>query len=178
MDGILGDLSFCVCYIDNILISKQEHLQHISTVLDRLQQSGLVVRYDNQDPPRIHGNGELLSALPARHRIHHGTAFAGKPKDLTWGPSQADAFHKAKEALAVSVLAFPTPGKPLFLTTDTSNNAIGAVLEQVVKGLPRPLSFFSRKLLKAKKNSAFHRELLAFTKLSVISVIFLRATSS
>jgi len=49
MDGILGDLSFCVCYIDDILLfffSKQEHLQHISTVLDRLQQSGLVVRYD------------------------------------------------------------------------------------------------------------------------------------
>jgi len=91
------------------------------------------------------------------------TALAGKPKDLTWGPPQADAFHKAKEALAAStLLVFPTPGKPLLLTTDASNIAIGAVLEQVVGGLPRPLGFFSRKLLKAEKNySTFDRELLA-----------------
>lgn len=49
MDGILGELPFCVCYIDDILIfssSKEEHLQHLQTVLDRLQQNGLVVRYD------------------------------------------------------------------------------------------------------------------------------------
>ena len=49
MDGILGDLPFCVCYIDDILIyssDSQQHLQHIATVLDRLQQNGMVVRYN------------------------------------------------------------------------------------------------------------------------------------
>lgn len=49
MDSILGDLDFCVCYVDDILIffrSREEHLQHIQKVLQRLQENGLVVRFD------------------------------------------------------------------------------------------------------------------------------------
>ena len=49
MDGILGELSFCVGYVGDILIfssSQEEHLQHLQIVLDRLQQNGLIVRYD------------------------------------------------------------------------------------------------------------------------------------
>ena len=80
-----------------------------------------------------------------------------------WGDSQAQAFQKAKDALvAIAFLAFPSPGKPLLLTTDASNIAIGAVLEQVIHGQPRPLGFFSRKLDKAERGySTFDRELLA-----------------
>lgn len=91
------------------------------------------------------------------------SALSGKPKDLSWGPSQADAFRKAKEALSTSaLLAFPIPGNSLLLTTDASSVAIGPVLEQVIHGLPRPLGFFSRRLLKAERNySTFDRELLA-----------------
>ncbi|XP_037782257.1 uncharacterized protein LOC119578721 [Penaeus monodon] len=190
MDGSLGDLSFCVCYIDDIFIffsSKQEHLRHISTDLDRLQQSGLpgapplsrrclpLPRQScgsqaishailSQDPLRVRGMvnyyHRLLPGIASIMETLY-TALAGKPKDLTWGPPQAHAFHKAREAFAVSaLLVFPTPGNPL-LTTDASNIAIRAVLEQVVRGLPRPLGFFSRKLLKAEKNySTFDRELL------------------
>ena len=46
MDGILGDLPFCVVYIDDILIfspSQKEHLQHIQEVLRRLQDNGLIL---------------------------------------------------------------------------------------------------------------------------------------
>ena len=46
MDGILGDLPFCVVYIDDILIfspSQEEHLQHIREVLRRLQENGLIL---------------------------------------------------------------------------------------------------------------------------------------
>ena len=49
MDGILGDLPFCVCYVDDILVfssSKEDHLEHLQVVLDRLQQNGLVIKYD------------------------------------------------------------------------------------------------------------------------------------
>ncbi|XP_076069213.1 uncharacterized protein LOC143041265 [Oratosquilla oratoria] len=41
MEGILGDFSFCACYMDDILIFssyKEEHLHHLSEVLGRLQQ--------------------------------------------------------------------------------------------------------------------------------------------
>lgn len=49
VDSILGDLNFCVCYIDDILIfsrSHKEHLRHIQKVLQCLQENGLVVRFD------------------------------------------------------------------------------------------------------------------------------------
>ncbi|XP_068229359.1 uncharacterized protein [Palaemon carinicauda] len=47
MDAILGDLPFCVCYMDNILVfssSIEEHFCHMHIVFDCLQQNGLVVR--------------------------------------------------------------------------------------------------------------------------------------
>lgn len=49
MDTILGDLPFYVCYVDDILIfsrSQEEHLRHVLAVLKRLQENGLVVRFD------------------------------------------------------------------------------------------------------------------------------------
>lgn len=208
MDGILGDLSFCVCYIDDIFIhssNRQEHLRHISTVLDRLQQNGLVVRYDKcvfgareveflghhltpagvsplpgkvtairqfPTPSTVRSLQEFVGLVNYYHRFVPSiasimvplySALAGKPKDLMWNATQAETFKKAKEALAAAtLLAFPNPGKPLILTTDASNIAIGAVLEQVVQGQPRPSGFFSRRLQKAESNySTFDRELLA-----------------
>ena len=208
MDGILGDLPFCVCYIDDILIyssDSQQHLQHIATVLDHLQQNGLVVHCDKcvfgareveflghhltsagvsplpgkvtaikrfPTPFTVKALQEFVGLVNYYHRFVPGVAsimaplysvLAGKPKDLVWDAPQAEAFLKAKEALAgASLLAFPIPGKPLLLTTDASNIAIGAVLEQFVQGQPRPLGFFSRRLQKAEKNySTFDRELLA-----------------
>lgn len=208
MDGILGELSFCVCYIDDILIyssSEQEHLQHLSTVLDRLQRNGLIVRYDKcvfgvaevdflghrlspagvsplpdkvaaikkfPTPTTVKALQEFVGLVNYYHRFLPGIAsimaplygaLSGRPKDLSWSDTHAVAFQKAKDALAsATLLTFPIPGAPLLLTTDASDVAIGAVLEQVVEGLPRPLGFFSRKLLRAERQySTFDRELLA-----------------
>lgn len=49
MDGILGDLPFCACYVDDILVfsrNTEEHIKHLQTVLQRLLDNGLVVRQD------------------------------------------------------------------------------------------------------------------------------------
>ncbi|XP_068238499.1 uncharacterized protein [Palaemon carinicauda] len=49
LNGILGDFSFCVCYVEDILVfpsSKEKHLYHRCIVLDRLQQNGPAVLYD------------------------------------------------------------------------------------------------------------------------------------
>ena len=59
-------------------------------------------------------------------------------------------------------MSYPQPDATLVLTTDASNNAIGAVLETVVDNTPHPLAFYSRTLDNAERNySTFDRELLA-----------------
>lgn len=208
MDGILGDLPFCVCYVDDILIfsdSQQEHILHLKAVLDRLQQNGLVVRYDKctfgvhevdflghcissegvaplpvkvdavrhfPTPKSIKSLQEFVGMVNFYHRFVPGIAailsplyevLKGKPKTLVWGPPQDDAFLAAKDALAsASLLTFPAPNGVLRLTTDASNIAVGAVLEQIAEGRPNPIAFFSRKLSKSEsKYSTFDRELLA-----------------
>ena len=83
----------------------------------------------------------LSSVAPVYSVLH------GKPKSLQWGPPQDAAFQAAKEALsAAAYLQFPEPGAPLTLSTDASDVAIGAVLEQSIQGCPQPIAFFSRKL--------------------------------
>ncbi|XP_068246464.1 uncharacterized protein [Palaemon carinicauda] len=141
MDSILGDLSFCVCYVDDILIfsrTKEEHRRHVRAVLKRLQENGLVT----------------LTPLDG--------VLKGKAKKLEWGSPQ-HAFTQTKEALAnATTLAHFDDNAPLRLTTNASNVACGAVLEHLVDGSPRPLAFFSRKLKPAEtRYSTFDRELLA-----------------
>ena len=60
------------------------------------------------------------------------------------------------------LLSHPHPDAPTCITTDASNSAVGAVLEQFIGGQWKPISFFSKKLSPAELNySAFDRELLA-----------------
>ena len=60
------------------------------------------------------------------------------------------------------MLAAPTRADNLFLVTDASNIAIGAVLEQGTDGHRRPLCFFSRKLnIPQQKYSTSDRKILA-----------------
>ena len=46
MDSVLAELSFCFCYLDDVLVASPDHSshqQHLNTVLQRLQQHGLVL---------------------------------------------------------------------------------------------------------------------------------------
>ena len=208
MDDLLGDLPFCVAYIDDILIfstTPEEHLQHLRIILDRLQSAGLVLRHDKcvfgvnevdflghrisakgvrplpakvsavRDfpvPNSVKSLQEFIGMINYYHRFvpHLASTMAplylvlqGKPKSLEWGPPQDAAFAAAKKALAsATYLQFPKPGASLILSTDASDVAIGAVLEQVIHGRPQPLAFFSRKLSPTEaRYSTFDRELLA-----------------
>ena len=90
-------------------------------------------------------------------------ALSGKNKSLKWGHEQEHAFVASKSALATATcLHHPIPDAPIVVTTDASETAVGAVLEQVVDGVHQPLAFFSKKLRpNEQKYSTFDRELLA-----------------
>ena len=90
-------------------------------------------------------------------------AVGPKLSIVPWTDISKTAFTNVKEALTnLITLKFYDPTLALQLTTDASDYAIGAVLQQVRNGIPEPLEFFSRTLNSAQKNySTFDRELLA-----------------
>ena len=90
-------------------------------------------------------------------------ATASNAKTLHWDSAKEQSFIAAKTALAdAATLARPVPNARLYLTTDASMIAVGAVLEQEVSNSREPLAFFSKKLKPAEKRySTFDRELLA-----------------
>lgn len=90
----------------------------------------------------------------------------GKKNDRTkiqWTAEAEAAFIECKEKLArATLLAHPSDDAPLRLTSDASDIAIGAVLEQFSGEAWQPLGFFSKKLNASQKNySTYDRELLA-----------------
>ena len=82
---------------------------------------------------------------------------------INWTEEKSKAFDDIKAALAnATMLTHPVPSAPIALTSDASDVAVGAVLEQWVGGAWQPLAFFSRQLRPPEcKYSAFDRELLA-----------------
>ena len=85
-----------------------------------------------------------------------------RPKVLVWSQDMLKSFDATKDALANATLLYhPVQGAPTALTSDASDTALGAVLEQRIRGVWRPLAFFSRQLRKPERNYAtFDRELL------------------
>ena len=92
--------------------------------------------------------------------------LAGKVKRtrlIQWSPEAEEAFERSKCAIADSArLAYPVRGALTSICTDASNVAVGAVLQQLVDGIERPLAFFSRALSDTERRySTFDRELLS-----------------
>ena len=101
---------------------------------------------------------------------HHLTPLfdllRGKPKQIPWEDIHQQSFDAIKEALAAASLLFhPRQNANLALTTDASNYAIGAVLEQRGKQGWEPLAFYSAKLQDHQRQwPPYDRELLAAFK--------------
>ncbi|XP_066947185.1 uncharacterized protein [Macrobrachium rosenbergii] len=129
-----------------------------------------VVRFPT--PTSVKGVQEFLGMVNYYRRFITGVAHTmvplteilkGHPKSLVWGPNQQRAFSLTKAALAkATALAHQDPNAPIQLTADASNIACGAILEQVINGVPQPIAFFSRKLSPTESRySTFDRELFA-----------------
>jgi len=84
-------------------------------------------------------------------------------KTIAWTKEEEAAFDKCRKSLErATELVHPDPAAELIVTTDASDIAIGAVIEQVSNGRVQPLAFLSKKLKQAqRKYSPYDRELLA-----------------
>ena len=102
----------------------------------------------------------------AHHLFHLFEALGSKPKRLLWSADMQASFDAIKEALAnATMLHHPDPSLPLALTTDASDVAIGAVVEQRGPNGWEPLAFFSKKLSDSQQKwSPYDRELNAVHK--------------
>ena len=95
--------------------------------------------------------------------LHEALSGRKRYAPITWTSAMESAFVDAKNALAdAALLVHPVENAPTALTVDASQKAIGGVLEQHIKGVWRPLGFFSRKLRpRETRYPTFDRELLA-----------------
>ena len=84
-------------------------------------------------------------------------------KTITLSDVEIQAFEASKTCLSnACMLAFPTLNADTQIISDASNAAAGAVLQQTVNGITKPLAFFSKNFTSAQqKYSTFDRELLA-----------------
>ena len=79
-----------------------------------------------------------------------------------WGDAEQNSFLALKAAMATApVLRFPDFELQFVVTTDASDVAIGAILEQDFGSSLQPIAFWSRKLNSTEiRYSAYERELL------------------
>ncbi|CAI2738545.1 unnamed protein product [Dicrocoelium dendriticum] len=87
----------------------------------------------------------------------------GKQRSFHFTDDAKLSFEKLKDAISnIALLAHPDTSAPLSLTTDASDTAVGAVLQQLIDRRWIPLGFFSKRLQPAESRySTFGRELLA-----------------
>jgi len=127
-----------------------------------------------RDYPEPKTNRELKGFLGlAEYYRRFVPNFSKKAKPLTellkrnvpynWNDKTEAAFSTLKSILTTEpLLQYPDFTRPFVLTTDTSNDAIGAVLSQGLVGKDLPIAYASRKLLNAEKNyPTIEKELLA-----------------
>lgn len=90
-------------------------------------------------------------------------------KGFLWTSTCQLAFENLKQKLVTPpILAYPDFARPFILQTDTSDQAIGAILSQEHDGQENVISYWSRRLDKSEKNySTIEREALAAISSSI-----------
>ncbi|KMQ86215.1 gag-pol polyprotein [Lasius niger] len=180
MDTVLRGLEFCFCYLDDILVASRtesEHQDHLRQVLRRIKEHGLSINAEkcNLGQSEVkylgctitkNGTKPIQAKVEAILRIKKPKTIDELRRVLGMNQKAEQAFKDCKKQLAeATLLAHPMENAPLILSTDASDFAIGAALEQYINGQSQPLGFFSKKLTQAQtKYSAYDRELLAVYK--------------
>ena len=178
-----------------------EHLDHVRTVLKRLQENGFVIRFDKCTfgAEKVDFLGHEISSSGVRPMASKVDAVSKFPtpstvKGLQEFIDMVNYYHRSVPEVAKTMLPLNKPpsrmwngswqerscwptrmtGTPLRLTTDASNLACGVVLEQMVNGRPQPLAFYSRKLKPAEtRYSNLDRELTVVYLTCLLRFLFL-----
>ena len=107
-------------------------------------------------PSTIKGLQDFLGMINFYHRFLpniasilsplYGALKSSKPQqEISWSHQMKQAFVAPKCAqVNATMLAHPCSDCPLALTSEASDRAVGAVLEQFKQGQWQPLAFFSR----------------------------------
>ena len=121
-------------------------------------------------PQTVHDIRSFLGLASYYRKFIRGFSQIAKPlTDLTrekvtwcWGDAQGDSFTALKVAMATApVLRLPDFERQFVVTTDASDVAVGAILEQDFGSGLQPIAFASRKLNATEiRYSAYERELL------------------
>jgi hypothetical protein len=76
------------------------------------------------------------------HDVLSGPRIKGS-HSITWTSELLKAFEECKASLSrANLLAHPGPSAPLALVTDAFTSAMGAMLQQRIKNVWQPLTFF------------------------------------
>ena len=109
------------------------------TIQKLMEFNGMVNFYHRFLPQAAHLMSPLYDAV-----ANCGSSKPSRNRPVDWTPERIKAFNAAKETLSRATnLNYFVAGAPLALTTDASDFAVGAVLEQRVAGVWQPLGFFS-----------------------------------
>ena len=121
-------------------------------------------------PQTVHDIRSFLGLASYYRKFIRGFSQIAKPlTDLTrekktwcWGDAEGNSFTALKVAMATApVLRLPDFEKQFVVTTDASDVAVGAILEQDFSSGLQPIAFASRKLNATEiRYSAYERELL------------------
>lgn len=126
------------------------------TTVKKLRQFLGVVNYYRRFLPNAATKLQLLTDMTKG-------CTPNSKKPIVWTRNAETAFEDMKNGISqLTLLAHPAPDARTVLTTDASGTAVGAVLQQEVKGHLTPIAFFSKKLSDPQvRYSTYDRELLA-----------------
>lgn len=120
LNEVTQGLDFIFFYLDDILVcskDEQEHLDNLNVLFERLDSFGI-----NLEPPKC------LFGVKTPTFLRHKVSLQFTITHNNWTVVCEESFNTAKNLLAVATsLAHFNPKATLFLPTDASNVAIGAI---------------------------------------------------
>eukprot|EP00731_Ephydatia_muelleri_P009139 Em0004g1477a len=158
MDSVLQGIKHVVCYIDDILVTGSneiEHLRNLEQVFNRLKEHGIRLRMVNYYAKFLPNVSTHLFPLYALLKKEHG---------WKWDKECQHAFVLIKKMLSSTQVLTPyDPKLPLRLAADASAYGLGAVLShEWPDGSECPIAFASRTLASAERHYALlEKEALA-----------------